>query len=129
MPVQRLDAYAIDSDRSGQFATTMLVSGRQVPVLVDTGATYVTLTAEDAATLGLHPADSAFRYAFQTANGTARAAPVLLPEIRVGNVSVRDVQAFVSQPGALTGQSLLGMSFLRKLSGFEIQRGQLVLKQ
>ena len=91
--------------------------------------TYVSLTFDDAASIGVHPVDSEFKYASRTANGVARLASAMIPEIRVGNVSAHNVMALVSQPGALTGQSLLGMSFLRKLSGFEIQSGRLVLKQ
>lgn len=123
------DTFAIDADRGGQFQTAMLIGGRQFPCMVDTGATYVALTYETAISLGLHVAEADFKYAFQTANGTVRVASTVLRSIRVGNVEARDVPATINAPGTLTGSNLLGMSFLRKLSGFEIQSGRLVLKQ
>ncbi len=119
----------MDADGRGQFETTMLVAGRQLPVLIDTGATFVALTYEDAASVGIHPADAEFKYQVHTANGTGRVAATILPSVRVGNVEARNVKALVSAPGTLTGQSLLGMSFLKQLSGFEIQAGRLVLRQ
>ena len=65
----------------------MLVPGRQLPVLIDTGATFVALTYEDAASIGIHPVDADFKYTSHTANGAARVARLaVLPSIRVGNV-------------------------------------------
>jgi aspartyl protease family protein len=123
------DSFAIDADASGQYRTTMLVAGRHLPALIDTGATFVALTYEDAASIGIHPVDADFKYQVQTANGTSRVAAATLSSVRVGNVEARNVQALVSPPGSLTGHSLLGMSFLKQLSGFEIQSGRLVLRQ
>jgi aspartyl protease family protein len=62
-----------------------------------------------------------------TANGVVQTAPVRIREIRVGDILVRDVEAVVLPPRAL-GVSLLGMSFLRRLEGFEIAKGRLVLR-
>ena len=121
--------FAIDADARGQYATTMLVRGRELPVLIDTGATFVALRYEDAASVGLHPVEADFKYRVQTANGVGRAAAATLPSVRIGNVEVRNVQAVVSQPGSLTGRSLVGMSFLKQLSSFESQSGRLLLRQ
>lgn len=123
------DAVTIDADSRGQFETAILIGGRHLPALIDTGATYVALTYEDAASVGIHPVEADFKYAVHTANGTSRVAAAVLPSVRIGNVEARDVQAVVAAPGTLTGQSLVGMSFLKKLSGFEIQSGRLLLRQ
>ena len=128
-PRMSAESFAIDPDRSGQFQTTMEIAGRSLPALVDTGAFAVFLSFEDAASLGYHPVATDFRWRVTTANGETKAAPVTIPLIRVGNVEARNVQALISQPGALTTHDLLGMTFLRKLSGYQVDAGRMVLKQ
>lgn len=120
---------AIDANGNGQFETIMDVGGRSYPVLVDTGATLVALTYDDAASIGLHPRDADFHYTVTTANGVARAAVATVPSIRVGNVEADNVPVVIAMPGTLTGRSLLGMSFLSKLSGFQVQSNRLILRQ
>lgn len=124
-----VDSFAIDPDRAGQFQTTMQIGGRSLPALVDTGASAVSLTFEDAASLGFHPVAMDFRLRMMTANGETKAAPVTIPLIRVGNVEARNVLAVIAEPGALTTHNLLGMTFLRKLSGYQVDAGRMVLKQ
>lgn len=113
-------------DAGGQFIAEVTVNGRIIKMLVDTGATLVSLTQQDAITLGVLPV--AFNVPVQTANGLARAGEARLSNIRIGNVEVMDTPALVL-PGGAVSQSLLGMSFLKKLSGFEYASGNLVLKQ
>ena len=96
--------------------------------MVDTGASFVSLTNEDAAALGLHPSKNDFRIQMATANGMAGAAPARLHRIRIGNVWIYDVDAIISQPGVLK-QTLFGMSALRKLHNVEFSAGRLVLTQ
>jgi aspartyl protease family protein len=97
-------------------------------MLVDTGASLVALTSEDAAMLGLRRAESDFRIAVTTANGMGRAAQARLWRVRIGGVEIYDVDALVFPPNVLR-QSLLGMSALNKLRNFEISAGRLVLQQ
>lgn len=111
----------------GHFHADASINGRTIPVLVDTGATLVALSYEDAQAAGISVANSDFRYVSQTANGQARFARVTLDQVRIGNVSVRNVAAAVSQPGKL-GTTLLGMSFLSQMR-MEMKDGLLVLEQ
>ncbi len=62
-----------------------------------------------------------------TANGELRAARTTLRNVRVNGITAYDVQAIVLPRGA-SSVSLLGMSFLSKLGGFEVARGNLILK-
>lgn len=96
--------------------------------LVDTGASAVALTAEDARALNLDPAPSAYSIVVQTANGLGRAAPVRLPQIRVGSIVIYDVDAVVMPRGALS-TTLLGMTFLKRLSSFQVADGRFLMKQ
>lgn len=116
------------ADRAGHYTATVEIDGRSIPMLVDTGATTVALRSEDAQALGRRPAPSEFTIPISTANGTVFAAPVRLPEVRLGSLRATDVAALVLKPG-MTDRSLLGMSFLRKLGGFEVASGTLILKQ
>lgn len=117
----------IEPDRGGHYRARVEIQGRRIPMLVDTGATLVALSEEDAHAVGVFPMPSDYTVRLSTANGEARGAAVMLREVRIDNIVARDVQAVVL-PRGLMGQSLLGMSFLRKLRGFEIAEGRLVLK-
>lgn len=117
----------LQASPSGHFEARAQVNGRSIRVMVDTGATLVALTHEDAAAAGIHPNRSDYRHSVSTANGTARVASVMLDEVAIDDVVVRGVRAVVAEPGRL-GVSLLGMSFLGQLSRTEISRGKLTLQ-
>ncbi|QGM98506.1 retropepsin-like aspartic protease family protein [Methylocystis parvus] len=128
LPVRR-DEVRIAADRVGQYSTDVEVNGaRLYRMMVDTGATLVALSYEDAAAAGLYPAPADYKYQVNTANGVAHVARVRLNDVRIGNIVVHDVDAVVGERGALSG-SLLGMTFLSKLQKFSIESGALVLQQ
>jgi aspartyl protease family protein len=119
---------SLRADQVGQFEAHAVINGLTVPVIVDTGATTVALSADTARRLGVMPPQSAFRLAISTANGLLYAAPVTLSDINVGGIVVRNVEAVVV-PGSALPVSLLGMTFLSRISKFEIAGGQLTLHQ
>jgi aspartyl protease family protein len=110
----------------GHFETRAEINGRPVEVMIDTGATLIALTYEDAERAGIYMKDSDFTQRSQTANGIARAAPVMLDRVTIGDITVRNVRASVSERGRLQ-VTLLGMSFLSRLSRTEMRKGTLVL--
>jgi aspartyl protease family protein len=118
----------IGADRLGQYSTEVEIEGARVHMLVDTGASSVVLSYEDAAAAGFYPGPSDFKFAAQTANGVSKMARVRLRQIRLGAILLRDVDAYVADRGAL-GASLLGMSFLSRLSHFEAASGRMILRQ
>jgi aspartyl protease family protein len=117
----------IKAGRNGHFNTEVEVNGRPIEVMIDTGATMVALSYEDAERAGLYISQGDFTGAVSTANGVARVAPVTLDRITIGDITVRDVPAAVAEPGRLR-TSLLGMTFLNKLSRFDMRSGVLVLQ-
>jgi aspartyl protease family protein len=121
------DTIELTPDRGGNYETDIEVRGRTIHVIVDTGASYFSLTADDAERLGfyLEPAD--FKYRLSTANGFAYSAKVHIGRIWIGNFEVTEVDALVSQPGAMQ-TSLLGMNVLRRLN-VHISDGRLVLQR
>jgi aspartyl protease family protein len=109
---------------NGHFLLKAAVNGAPVRFLVDTGATLVFLTPDDARAVGISPSELEFKQPIATGNGTVRAAPVLLREIRLDGLSLGGVQAAVIEH---LGQSVLGMSFLSQLKGFEMREGSLTI--
>ena len=87
----------------------------------------VLLSQADARRVGIDPWSLSYTQLFRTASGTARGAAVTLPEIVVGMIRVTDVNASVSE-GPMDG-SLLGMSFLDRLSGYDVNGDTLTLRQ
>lgn len=103
------------------------MNGQRVQVLIDTGATDVALTKDDARRIGIDPETLSYTIPYRTANGTSFGAPVRIASIKIGDIIVDDVPGHVAA-GDL-GQSLLGMSFLRRLSSFEVRGDEMVLRR
>lgn len=112
----------------GHFHAIAQIKGQQIEFMTDTGATYVALSYETAQKLGLQPQNLRFSGRSTTANGVARVASIVLDTIRIGDISVKDVQAVVAEPGRMT-QNLLGMSFIRRLSNFELNGARLTMTE
>jgi aspartyl protease family protein len=112
----------------GHYRAQAEINGRQVDVLIDSGASLVVLSHEDAEGIGLRLRAQDYWQRVSTANGATRVAPVMLDRIRIGDVSVRHVEAAVSEPGKL-GQSLLGMTFLGRLQRVDMRGGVLILQE
>ena len=112
----------------GHFYANVTVNGVAMRFLVDTGASNIALSAEDARRLGFDPDRLDYFLPVTTANGDTLAARVTLDEVRLGSIAFERVSAAVMPPGALA-TSLLGMSFLDRLSGFEIAGDKLVLRR
>jgi aspartyl protease family protein len=102
----------------GHFVARTQVNGVPVTMLVDTGASTVVLQPADARLAGIDVDNLSYSVPVQTANGTAFAAAVRLRHVAIGPIVLNGVDALVSAPGALK-QSLLGMSFLRRLRSYE----------
>ena len=118
----------IAAGSGGHYFARAEINGRAVDVMVDTGATMVALSYEDAQNAGLSVRDSDFTQRVSTANGFARVAPVVLERVEIDGVMVRNVAAAIAEPGRLQ-TTLLGMSFLGKLRSVGIRAGRLVLEE
>lgn len=116
---------AVQKAPDGHFWAVAEVDGRPVRFLVDTGSSAVTLTSGDAARIGLDPRRLAYDHPVFTAGGRERAAEVLLGHISIDGARIDKVPALVMKRGLAT--SLLGMSYLGRLSRFEGSRDRLIL--
>ncbi len=115
-------------DARGHYVADFKMNGRVVTALVDTGASTVAINKSTARRLGLNVTPNDFIYEANTANGIAKMAITTIREIQIGRVIVRNVEAAVLEDKALSG-TLLGMSFLKRLDGFTVTDGDLILKQ
>jgi aspartyl protease family protein len=115
------------SRSGGHFVVEAVIRGETIRFMVDTGASDVVLTPADAQRIGLHPATLNYTQRYNTANGIVMGAPVTLDRVQIGPIDVANVRASVNK--APMAGSLLGMSFLNRLAGYEVRNGVLTLKQ
>ena len=81
--IVRLSAALLEADQRGQYAAGVLVNGVPVPMLIDTGASHVCVSASTARRLGLSPSGGRKRV-MQTANGQSTASPTVLRSVSLG---------------------------------------------
>lgn len=103
---------SLTADGRGHFITTGTVNGATVRFMVDTGATSVALGASDARRANVNLANGR-PIMVQTANGVTQAWLVTLNSVRIGDVTLNEVEGTVHQQDM--PMALLGMSFLNRM--------------
>ena len=120
-------AVRLDMLSNGHFGARAIVDGVPVDFIVDTGATSTVLSAIDARRVGIDTDALVYGVPISTANGVTRAARATVDEIGVGSIVRRRMPVLVAASGTL-GQSLLGMNFIGTLSGFDVHRDVMILR-
>lgn len=112
----------------GHYWVRALVNRKaSVEFMVDTGASVVALTYDDAQKMGLDPASLDYKWTIRTAGGETLGASVTIDSIRINQVHIRDVEAMVLRSDL--SQSLLGMSFLNELYSYEFRGDRMIIRQ
>lgn len=111
--------------QNGHFFVNAEINGASINFLVDTGASMVALTEEDARAVGLEFSPEEFRPIARTASGIAKGKSVVLPNVTIEGKEVTEVDAAIVE-GA--GISLLGQSYLARISGVEMTGERMVLR-
>jgi aspartyl protease family protein len=111
--------------QDGHYYVTLTVAGEPVEFVVDTGATNVVLSGEDARRVGINPATLAFTGQAMTANGTVRTARVTLEDVALGGIRDGSLRAYVTD-GEMD-ISLLGMDYLGRFR-IAIENDEMVLR-
>lgn len=109
------------------FYLTLMINSVPVDFLIDTGASQVVLTQEDAARIGLDIDSLNFIGVALTANGEVATAPVRLDTVDLGGMRDRRVRASVNSGDM--DNSLLGMSYLNRFESIEFRRDVLILNR
>jgi aspartyl protease family protein len=116
----------IRRSRDGHFQVNAAINGSPIPLIFDTGASAVVLTASDARRVGIDVDSLRYSVPISTANGTGRAAAIMLDSIEIGGIVRNRIRAFVAEDGALE-LSLLGMTFLETLESYSVSQNDLEL--
>lgn len=118
---------SLRKEGDGHFWATAYVNGMPVKFLVDTGASLVALNERDARRIGLDPDKLEQNARVRTASGEVKAATATIAKIEIDGVVIKNVQAVVIDKGL--EHSLLGMSFLNRLDGWDVTPTAIVLRQ
>ena len=119
-------AVRVRAQPDGHFYIDSRVNGANVRFLIDTGASVVALSPDDAERIGFHRSRLNFSQRLHTAGGIVRAAPVVIRSLELGDIRLTNVRAVVN--GERLPHSLLGISALERLSGYEVRDGTLTLR-
>ncbi len=115
----------VPQSADGHYHLILDINGTPVDFVVDTGATEMVLSREDAARIGIDVDNLAYLGTALTANGMVRTAPIRLDRVALGPIVDQNVRAVVNE-GELFG-SLLGMGYLDRFQRIEIAGDRLIL--
>ncbi len=115
------------SDDGGFFANSE-INGATMTVRLDSGAATVILKQSDAEKAGIDVRGLNYDTPLRTANGTSYLAPIRLKSVRIGPLFMGDVEGLVARAGSLN-ENLLGTSFLRRLTSYEVAGNFATLRQ
>ena len=111
-------------DSSGHFAISGMINGHSAPFLIDTGADYVSIPADQAPQYGIYVRPDQFQPIMRTASGVGMAAVVHVDDLYVAGVELHNVDAVVAQG---LDRNLLGQSALRQLGKVSLQGDEMVI--
>jgi len=112
-------------DASGHFLAQARINGQPIDVVVDTGASTVALTIADAQRAGIAVDPSRFDVVGSGAGGAVRGHEVSLASVSVDGKEVRAIRGVVLEGLQV---SLLGQSYLSRISGVEMRGEEMVLR-
>jgi aspartyl protease family protein len=115
----------LERENSGHFYVHAKVNGELVRFIVDTGASNVALTVEDARRVGLKFDPGEFQYVGEGASGPVRGKIVTLNRVSIEGKTVDDVSGVILEGSNL---SLLGQSYLARMGEVQMVGDTMVLK-
>jgi len=127
-PVTGLKEVVIPRQANGHFYVDGTVNGQPVHFIVDTGATSVALTADDARRVGLQFDPSEFQPIGYGASGPVRGKDVILDRVALGDNEVPNVRGVILADAGGLDASLLGQSYLERISSVQIRGDEMVIR-
>jgi aspartyl protease family protein len=119
------DAIVLERDPNGHFYADAQVNNMTIHFVVDTGATGIALTRDDARRAGLAVSAGMFDVVAEGASGDVKGEWVTLDSVKLGQQEAKQVPAVILDGGQ---QSLLGQSFLQQFSSVEIKGDRMLLR-
>jgi aspartyl protease family protein len=116
---------ALDRSSDKHFYTQAQVNGKDVRFLIDTGASEIALTEDDARKVGITVDPQKYELIGHGASGMVRGQYVDLRQIDVQGIKEQDAKAVVVQGADV---SLLGQPFLEKVDEIVIRKDEMILK-
>ena len=123
-----LKEMVIQRQPNGHFYVDGTVNGQSVRFLVDTGATTVALTADDAGRAGLQFNPGEFQQIGYGASGPVMGKQVVLDSVALGRNEVTGVRGVIMADAAGLNISLLGQSYLERIGSVSISGDEMVLR-
>jgi aspartyl protease family protein len=111
---------------NGHFYADVKINGKSIKMMVDTGASTIALSRDDAEDLGIPLSPSDFTGTAMTAAGKVGIKPVTLERVAIGHMETDDVEAAVVEQGL--DQSLLGQSWLSRVGQVTIEDDKMTLR-
>ena len=121
------NSLVITASVDGHYYVYGKANGKRIRFMIDTGASKITLSPQDASRIGIDLEALKFTQRYQTANGIGLGAPYQLKNLTIGSFDFADIKVSVNK--SALGFSLLGMSFLERLRSFEFSNGKLFLRR
>ena len=119
------DAIVLRREPNGHFYADALVNNMTIRFMVDTGATGIALTRDDARRAGLPVSAGMFEVVAEGASGDVKGEWVKLDSVKLGQQEAKQVPAVILDGGQ---QSLLGQSFLQQFTSVEIKSDRMLLR-
>lgn len=120
------NAFEIEKSSDGHFYLMLNIDGTNVLFMIDTGASYTTLTLKDAKRVGVNVDNLKYRVPVNTAKGMTFNAQSKVGYVKINGIIIKDnLQIFVSRE--LEGNSLLGMNFLKELRSYRVEQDKMIL--
>jgi aspartyl protease family protein len=116
----------LTQSENGSYYVNGVVNGLPMHFLIDTGASDIVLSPDDARRIGIDVASLNYFHQFETAHGGGRGAPATVARLAVGSFVLNDVAVTVNQ--SPMSSSLLGLAFLDRLDSYEFRGRHLTLR-
>jgi len=120
-----MDSISFPVSSDGHFYIIAEVNGTPIMFLADTGASHIVLSPTDAEKIGIKNSELHFDRFYETANGMVRGSSIRIGDFRVGDIHFNEIGASVNE--AKMRNSLLGMTFFKRLKSYEVKDDVLTL--
>lgn len=119
------DAVVLEREGDGHFYAEVKVNNMPIRMVVDTGASIIALSRDDARKAGLAVSAGMFEVVGSGASGDVHGESAKLDSVTLGHETSTEVPAIILDTGQ---QSLLGQSFLQQFESVEIKGDTMVLR-